>query len=1149
MTINNNNQSFFLCLHRRVVLWIYLCLILLVSKISFSQNAIFQHINTSNGLSQNSVYSIAKDKHGFIWFATKDGLNKYDGLSIKSYKNKIGDTKSLSDNNLTCLLTDKEGDLWIGTEDKGICKYSYINDNFEGFQEHDRTPTTIVNNKVICLSYDSNGNIWIGTIKGLSKFSTIDKKFYNYKKSKDLNGLTSDTINCISHLTDNLIFIGTNHGFDIFDITKNKFTHYDCSLKSERENVVNCVYFRNDSLYIGTNNGLLICNFKNNFTIIHNLLTSYSISSIVCDQDGFLWMGTDKGLFTNELKKNKLNQYQNDPEDLKSISSNNILAIFLDETKQIWIGTNFGGVNKLNRNYDRIQTIRKSKVSTKTLSSNIIRCLFQDSENNFWIGTDGGGLNYSRDGLQTFDHFLNKDQKNKITNDYVRCIFEDKNKNIWIGTNGGGINIYNLKTQKIKSINTLKKIWSINEYKEDSLLIGSYGTGLLVLSTNDFVTKEINLDNELKTTNNKNIVTIVKSKNNGYYIGTYGGGLKVLDNNLKQLSNYSMSSTLKLSDDRIYSIYEDENNLLWVGTKNGLNRIDFNKNEARYYFEKDGLPNNVIMGIIQDSQNNLWMSTNRGLSKFDKSNKFTNYDYIDGLQGYEFLVGSYFMSSDSTTYWGGTNGFSIFNPTEISQNNNIPSVHITGFQLFNKEMVFDTAIIEKSIIELDYNQNFITFEFVSLDYTIPEKNKFAYILEGYENKWNFVNNRRFASYTGLEPGKYIFCIKGTNNDGVWNTNPKKIVLIIKPAFWQTIWFKVMGIVLMILVIIIVFKLRVYTLQKQKKLLENTVEERTIEIIQQKNQVEKAYQELKEAQSQLVQAEKMAALGHLIAGVAHEINTPLGSIKASIETIIAEMRNNISVVKQIALLLTDEEMNKVYSIIDMLKNYKSELSTKEQRQIRNDLVNQLESFGIEKSKKIAETFIDLGIYSNISDYVLLLKNANLDNILAVLTNISEIQKNSSNIMIAVGRASKIVFALKNYSHQDDINELMKVNIMEGIETVLTLYHNQLKRGVEVVKNINSVPDIFCYPDELNQVWTNLIHNSIQAMNGEGKISISIQEVVEDNVSYLKASFTDSGKGMSEEVQKRIFEPFFTTKSRGEGTGLGLSIVKKGSKIRF
>jgi len=302
----------------------------------------------------------------------------------------------------------------------------------------------------------------------------------------------------------------------------------------------------------------------------------------------------------------------------------------------------------------------------------------------------------------------------------------------------------------------------------------------------------------------------------------------------------------------------------------------------------------------------------------------------------------------------------------------------------------------------------------------------------------------------------------------------------------------------------------------------------------------ALQQLKATQEELILSEKMAALGQLVAGVAHEINTPLGAINSSVRNIDNFWKNNLEQLPEFFQELSPERQLDFFALLQKSRQQEMMLSTREQRQIKKDLIEQVKSYGVENEAEIANMLVNLGVYEEPERFLPLFSELDSQDILRTAYQFGSVQTSIRTIITAVERAAKVVFALKTYARYDQTGEKVEANIIEGIETILTLYHSQTKLGVEVIRNFDrSMPTFRCYPDELNQVWTNLIHNALQAMDNTGTLTIDVMQ--QDNRASVK--ITDTGKGISPEIMPKIFQPFFTTKSSGEGSGLGLDIVKK------
>jgi len=822
----------------------------------------FHHITISEGLSQNSVYAILRDSKGFMWFGTLDGLNKYDGIKITEYRNKIGDTSSIADNSITALLEDKNGVLWIGTENKGICLYNRLTNKFTNIKHDPVNKTGPLSDKVKTIYQDNDGYIWIGTDRGVSRYDKKANSYIHYSTNEDSPiKLSGNSINKIYRDPFGEYWIATNQGID--KISKDLKSSKSIQLKGLKDAIINTFLPDYEGfLWIGTNNGLVKYDISSGKQMLYqtsskNLLSSNKISSLVIDTSGVIWIGTEGGgLNRFDIKTETFSSYINDAADPFSISVNHILSLCIDKTNILWVGTYLGGINKWNRSAENISLYRQNLYDPKSLSSNQIRSIYQDRQGTIWIGSVDEGLNRWDRNDGRFIHFKNNPNDAKsLSNNHVRDIFEDSKNNFWVGTDGGGLNLMNRKTGKFERFQhsendttTLSndKVWCIYEDKKGNLWIGTNGGGLNLF---DYTTKTFKHfrynSSDWGGLSSDNVSAILEDQSGKLWVGTLGGGLNIYNEKTQSWdkNKHNENNKLSLADNRIYCLYEDREGILWIGMKGGLNKYDPATKSFILYDDEKGLPNNVIVGILEDNQGNLWLSTNKGISKFDKKEAFRNYDVRDGLQSNEFLVGSYCKTKDGEMLVGGVNGFNSFFPEKLRDNPHIPEIVISGFQVYNKDSQLDTFITEKYHIELEHFNNFVSFDFVALDYMFPDKNEYAYKLEGFETTWNKVKNRKFANYTGLEPGQYTFWVTGSNNDGIWNKTGRKISLIIHPAFWQTLWFKGLIVVLIIIGILVSIQLRISREKRRRIHLEHVVKLRTAEVVRQKEEIEEQSREL------------------------------------------------------------------------------------------------------------------------------------------------------------------------------------------------------------------------------------------------------------------------------------------------------------------
>ncbi len=492
----------------------------------------------------------------------------------------------------------------------------------------------------------------------------------------------------------------------------------------------------------------------------------------------------------------------------QGLSQSIVQCISQDKNGFLYIGTE-DGLNIYN-GYE-FEILRNDPANQNSLSYNDIRALLVDHNNNIWAGTFNSGLNKFDHFKKSFKRFLHyPDSVKSLSHNNITEIIEDKTGNIWIGIAGNGISVLNKKDGKFRTISAgrnnfispkgeLKNISSndIRDIFQDSkgiIWIGTYGNGLDKFDPANKTFENFRNDPENQESLSNNFVRIIfEDKDKNLWIGTEGGGLNLLDEKTKKFKCYKTGKDKNnwINNDYVFSIYQDKNGNLWLGTfGGGLNKFNPANETFESFTVNEGLASNAVYGVLGDEKENLWLSTNNGISKFNIENKkFTNFIAADGLQNNEFNGGSYYKSASGEMFFGGINGFNSFYPARIKENNYKPPVLITSFKKFNKEYYFDKPVYELNDIKLSYKDFIFSFEFASLDYTVPEKNKYAYKMEGLDKDWIFVNsNKRFAHYTTLPPGNYTFRLKATNSDGVWNDKETKLNIKIIPPFWKTLWF-------------------------------------------------------------------------------------------------------------------------------------------------------------------------------------------------------------------------------------------------------------------------------------------------------------------------------------------------------------------------
>jgi ligand-binding sensor domain-containing protein/signal transduction histidine kinase/DNA-binding response OmpR family regulator len=780
-----------------------------------AQQLAFSHLTVEHGLSQNAIMAIVQDKTGFLWVGTRYGLNRYDGTGFKIYKGSPSNKGSISDNLINALLVDDEGVLWVGTSN-GLNRYNAQKDNFERIFSLPNNKNSLNNSSINCLFQDSRKRIWVGTKNGLNLL--VDKKTNSFQSIFGSSQKTiGNYIRTIAESSDGNIWVGTSTGLikmnsNSYDYETYQHTSSSSSLSADY--VTSIVEDKQQNLWIGTlHDGINLFNKSSNSfmrfsqngsgtsPLVHN-----NIRKLMLDNTGKIWIGTQDGLSIFDPITKQSSHYQHDAEVKTSLTNNSIHSIYQDMNGTIWIGTYHGGINILYSHATPFTTYQNRK-AINSLSSNVVSSIVEDAKGNLWIGTEGGGLNYFDKATNSFSVYKNStSDSSSISSNLIKIVYKDSNNNLWIGTSyNSGLNLYNPATKRFKHISIAKsnkelvsfdEVVALQEDGEGNLWVGSQ-SGLTILRKKNGQyedhTEFTNLENQL---HKKNILSLFKDSQSNLWIGT-SAGLFILRNDTKKVTKFQLQENMPngLQSDFINCVMQDARGNIWIGTYyGGLSLFNANSQNFTTFTDKDGLPNNNILGIVEDSEHNLWLSTDNGLCRFNPSNKtFKTYTISDGLASNKFNNNSFFRHSKGEIYFGGNNGLTSFLPKAIETNSYVAPIVFTSLKLFGNDVSIDaedgllqTDINATQKITFHHDQNIFTIDFALLNYIKPEKNKYAYMLEGFDKKWNYTNASS-ASYNNLPAGSYTFLVKAANNDGIWNGTPATLRITILPPIWKTWW--------------------------------------------------------------------------------------------------------------------------------------------------------------------------------------------------------------------------------------------------------------------------------------------------------------------------------------------------------------------------
>jgi signal transduction histidine kinase/ligand-binding sensor domain-containing protein len=1110
-----------------------------------NSNLVFSHFNKTQGISDIFINGIVQDRQRFLWIATWDGLNRYDGCSFKVYKTIEGDSTSISSNGVRSLTVDNKGRMWILCIN-GINVYDSKKDKFIRFYINNEKSATFIMN----ILPDSKGTLWVGTqSEGLWKVpvNTLTAKphFKEYWHEND-NPNSLSRNNVVSIFEDKQSNIWISNGTTLvgrYNPVNDNFEHFEINAPGLDNTTNYSITFQLEDneglLWLGSyGSGIISWDRKDNTFKQYkhqpdrNSLSSDIVRHIRQDKKGILWISTDGGGLSFYDKKSGLFEYsKNDPFNPNSLSGDGIVASLEDSSGVVWIGASRMGLNKYEANKTKFGLHVQNPFDKNSLSTGTVESFVEDKDGNIWIGTDGGGLNLFEQKTNTYKHFQNDPSNpNSLSSNAIVCMTADNEDNIWIGTYAGGLNCYDRKKNKFISYkhNTTDK----NSISHNNIFVvladskNSIWAGTMEGTLNLFDRKTGRFYQYKKVPGdpdsfNENYMTCIFEDSRHYlWIGT-GIGLDVVKlndydftkpfPNLKFYHYTREENTNSIGASNFTAINEDHEGNMWFGTDGfGMAKMDMKTNKYIYYREKDGLTSDKIKVILEDNDNNLWIGTTNGISKFDPITKiFRNFNVYDGLQDFRFSR-SHLKTKDGQLYFGGGKGYNAFYPRDIIYNKIPPNVVIADFKVFNKSVIageridgniiLNQTINETKELVLSYKINFFAFEFAALDFTSPEKNKYAYKMEGFDKVWNYVGTEHKATYTNLDPGEYTFMVKAANNDGVWNETPATIKIIITPPFWKTWWFRIIAFLIVLSLLIGFYMMRVSTLNKQKLYLEKLVEERTHEIREKNRMLSKQTYELNESNVLLEEQQQQIEEQNQMLTTQAENLSETNTLLEERHQIIEEQAEELSTSND-KLTILNATKDKFFSIIahDLKNPFNSIMGFSEILSMRYEKIDDT------KRKNMIGA-----IYESSKNLFKLLENL---------------------LHWARSQTGNIKYEPEEFI----LNELIDANI-SLLENLI------LEKNLEIKQNLESKVKIFADINMINTVIRNLITNAIKYTE-TGSIGI---EVFQDNVE-TKVSIIDTGIGISNDKVDKIFDVMSsksTHGTRGEsGTGLGLIICKE------
>ncbi len=827
----------------------------------------FDHLGIEDGLSQSAVHVIFQDSAGFLWFGTEDGLNRYDGYTFKTFKPEPDVRDSLSDRWITAIVEDRDGYLWIGTRQGGLNRYDPRTERFTVFRHDKENPASLGDNHVNVLYVDKDNTLWVGTEQGLDVFDRKSESFKRYTYNPFTpDGLTGKSVTAILQDSRGRYWIGTSSGgLNQFDPQRQTFTPYqnnpDDVTSISSDHVTAILDAGNSTLWVATWFGL------NRFDpasgkfqrFIHSdndpqSIAGNRVNALYLDSSGNLWVGTANGLDRLSRAGGRFIHYVNDPTFLQSLSNNFILSIYEDRGGVLWFGTYGGGVNKYDRLRDNFAYYRHVPSDPNSLSGNLIFPIHVDSQGYAWIGTFGDGLNrltWSTGQVIRYQH--DPKRQSSIVSNILYAIAEDQDGVLWIGT-ANGLERFDRRTSRFThyqrdpqnpaslSANTVQEVFVD---RSNNLWVGTVA-GVDLFDRDGGTFKHYTPRAGDPQSLSGSSVSVIFEDRDGYlWVGTAENGLNRFDRETETFKQYHAdpNDNDSLSNESILDIFQDAQGRLWIGTNGGgLNLYHPETDSFSYFLEKDGLPNGVVYGILQDGLGYLWLSTNNGIARFDPQQRtFWAFDAADGLQSNQFNPKAFAKGRDGEFYFGGVNGLTVFQPLSILENSHLPQVALTALTRDGQPLAPNAGVSTLQSVVLEWPHNSLEFEFAALSYNQPQKNQYAYYLEGFDPGWQYIGSKRDGRYTNLPGGEYTLFLKAANSDGVWNEKPVAVAIKVIPPFWQTAWFRLLLVAALGGVVAAGIRLRTKAMQDRTRQLERLVRERTSALEKRSQEIQALYQ--------------------------------------------------------------------------------------------------------------------------------------------------------------------------------------------------------------------------------------------------------------------------------------------------------------------
>jgi ligand-binding sensor domain-containing protein/signal transduction histidine kinase len=1071
----------------------------------------------SQGLSHNQVFAIAQDTRGFIWVGTEDGLSRFDGYSFNVYKHLTRDNRSLISNEIRALYADTDGSLWIGTNN-GVCRYFPEQEYFQRFEINYTDSTKLHGNYVTAMRKHPDGSLWISYLgSGVDIIYPDSPLVLHYTMYRDDNYiLHNDLITCLQFMADGSTLLGGREGLQVIGKDGNVFTQDEITKiypwRTQLPKSINYLLLDGNTLWVATDAmGLYKVDLQTHavqhYSMANSRLETNSILSLFKDSKGNLWIGAD-ALYAIEAGTDELVWYNRKGMYIK-IGTN---TVFEDNSQNLWIGTTRTGIRKINNDVSDVLHFHSNQ-GVGSVKSDEILAFAEDDQGRLWLSSGGVGLYQVSIDSKGRATFTEPSINTLLLSRSIKSLYKDRDGFLWLGSWEGGLTRYDPARNALKIYHPRhgnfgsQHIWDIEQDSLGNFWLGTLRDGLCYFSAVTGKTTYYRHDEaNAKSLVNDDVLCLLQDSRRWLWAGT-ANGLSIREPGQEMFNNiFTIDSpeTERLTTNTILCMTEDTQGRVWLGTKGAgivMLQVTGGKVEIfRQLTHEDGLPSNIVNALQRDGLGFIWAATNNGLIKVEEQSlSLTKLNPNLALTGIEFLTLANYQAKNGRMFLGSTGGFYSIDPNNNTINDRQPLIYIDKLRLGNQLVTPDVnhpvlkqPLYLMSEISIPPDFNYYSFEFVALNYTMTERNQYAYKLEGFDDDWNYTGTQRIVSFTNLDPGTYTLHVRASNNDHVWNETGSSLIIHILPPWYKTWWFKLLLVSLGAFAVLLFIGIRTRSIRTANERLERLVKERTAELLQKNQELTERREEIAAQNEELMETqEEISAQRDLLEYQNHQIT------------------------------LKNEQLESSFGTLQEQKAKLEELHREKDGMI-NIIAHDLQS----PLKQIQGLLALLPVTGGLNDEQ---------------TKLIEMMNKS-----VVQGSALINDLLELHGIESSASELPAetVDLQQFLQEWLEPHRSVLKQKNQEAELTfaHDVGTVRTVKSHLSRVLDNLFTNAMKFSKPGASIRIGIQT---EN-GELKIAVKDQGPGITQADMKLLFIPFKKLTARPTGgepsSGLGLSIVK-------